>query len=679
VNHFIRICKQKEKGTGKLLNKKRRGQANYDLTGANGIGRPYTSTKGNIIINNNTYDSMGRSLKFTKRIDTTDYVTQNEYDLSGKVTKLTYPNNTDTTLVTNEYYPGTNLLKQVVTNSIITALYTDYAPTGKIGQITYPNGIDTFYTYDAWSTKLFGIVTTNNPANTDPTKDLQNREYTYSRAGDILQIKDNAKVITYDYTYDMLHRLVGETLSGTGAPVATRVETITLDYSGTTGPVHGVKTITLNGVSRTCAYDLNGNMVTSPDFTNATNPLNRAITYDSDNMPTRIVHANGTTVDFTYDGTDKRSKKAVSGGKTVLYLGDHYEVENGVAIKYIFGGNLRLAMIKGSLTYYYHKDHLGSTAAVTDETGQTKEGTTYEPFGSTRAHEGTDTSAYKFTDQELDNETNLYNYDARLYDPVLGMFVTPDSIVPDSFDPQSLNRYSYCRNNPLIYVDPSGHTLKNIETNSNNGAKDDKWSVQTDKAWEKAGQAEIKAIFERKIEEYINKTRIPLYDLDGNLKDYRIPIANTWDPTTNKNILSLDPYIQGYVTTIINFSYDVLGIKARLTCGTRSLNQQFMEYLKGRTGIHGATGQTVTNAMPGWSAHNYGFAFDICINSKTNPYDMGKLAQVAEVAKIVGGFSWGASFQDFDHFELRSRWLEAARKANYFGSPRSGLEGILCL
>ncbi len=37
------------------------------------------------------------------------------------------------------------------------------------------------------------------------------------------------------------------------------------------------------------------------------------------------------------------------------------------------------------------------------------------------------------------------------------MFITPDSMVPDMFDPQSLNRYAYCRNNPLIYVDPSGH------------------------------------------------------------------------------------------------------------------------------------------------------------------------------------------------------------------------------
>ena len=62
------------------------------------------------------------------------------------------------------------------------------------------------------------------------------------------------------------------------------------------------------------------------------------------------------------------------------------------------------------------------------------------------------------TDQELDTSTGLYNYGARLYDPVIGKFISADTIVQDPYDPQTLNRYSYCRNNPLIYVDPSGYS-----------------------------------------------------------------------------------------------------------------------------------------------------------------------------------------------------------------------------
>jgi len=79
------------------------------------------------------------------------------------------------------------------------------------------------------------------------------------------------------------------------------------------------------------------------------------------------------------------------------------------------------------------------------------------PGGQKKALSGAKKRIRFYTDQELDTSTNLYNYDARLYDPVIGRFISPDSIVPDYFNPQSLNRYSYCLNNPLIYVDPTGH------------------------------------------------------------------------------------------------------------------------------------------------------------------------------------------------------------------------------
>jgi RHS repeat-associated protein len=61
------------------------------------------------------------------------------------------------------------------------------------------------------------------------------------------------------------------------------------------------------------------------------------------------------------------------------------------------------------------------------------------------------------TDQELDAESGLYNYDARLYDPIVGRFISADEVVPDWFNSQSLNRYAYCVNNPLKYKDPTGH------------------------------------------------------------------------------------------------------------------------------------------------------------------------------------------------------------------------------
>ena len=65
------------------------------------------------------------------------------------------------------------------------------------------------------------------------------------------------------------------------------------------------------------------------------------------------------------------------------------------------------------------------------------------PFGHERDHTGADVPDYKFTDQEKDTETELYNYDARMYDPVIALFISPDSIIPNYYNPQNLNRYAY--------------------------------------------------------------------------------------------------------------------------------------------------------------------------------------------------------------------------------------------
>src|SRR5262249_24468871 len=62
----------------------------------------------------------------------------------------------------------------------------------------------------------------------------------------------------------------------------------------------------------------------------------------------------------------------------------------------------------------------------------------------------------RYTGQISDDETGLYYYGARYYDPQLGRFIQPDPTIPDPGSSQSYNRYSYCRNNPLNAVDPSG-------------------------------------------------------------------------------------------------------------------------------------------------------------------------------------------------------------------------------
>ncbi|HNS52883.1 MAG TPA: RHS repeat-associated core domain-containing protein, partial [Anaerolineae bacterium] len=80
------------------------------------------------------------------------------------------------------------------------------------------------------------------------------------------------------------------------------------------------------------------------------------------------------------------------------------------------------------------------------------------PYGTERSPvDATFPTDYRFTGQLLDSSLGLYHMGARWYDQSVGRWVSPDTIMPDPADPQSLNTYSYAVGNPVRYVDPSGH------------------------------------------------------------------------------------------------------------------------------------------------------------------------------------------------------------------------------
>ena len=106
--------------------------------------------------------------------------------------------------------------------------------------------------------------------------------------------------------------------------------------------------------------------------------------------------------------------------------------------------------------YFYHPDHLGTSTALTDFNGNAYQFFLNLPFGETMAEQlGSNyfNTPYKFNGKELDEETGLYYYGARYYDPRISMWLSVDPLA-EKFPDQS--PYSFVRNNPLRYTDPTG-------------------------------------------------------------------------------------------------------------------------------------------------------------------------------------------------------------------------------
>ena len=127
---------------------------------------------------------------------------------------------------------------------------------------------------------------------------------------------------------------------------------------------------------------------------------------------------------------------------------------------YIYEGETLVARINpdGS-KYFYHPDHLGSTTLITDESGNVVEDNYYLPYGELV---GESDEKRLYENKEFDSDGGQYFYNARYYDPYKSMFVQPDSIIPNVYDPQQLNRYAFERGNPYSFVDPSGHAITPI-------------------------------------------------------------------------------------------------------------------------------------------------------------------------------------------------------------------------
>jgi RHS repeat-associated protein len=107
--------------------------------------------------------------------------------------------------------------------------------------------------------------------------------------------------------------------------------------------------------------------------------------------------------------------------------------------------------------YYAHTDHLGSIVQLTDNNGNAVFNASYDAWGQQEVTTNTIGFSRGYTGHEHLPEFGLINMNGRMYDPLVGRFLSPDPFVQAPEYSQNFNRYSYCLNNPLIYTDPSGY------------------------------------------------------------------------------------------------------------------------------------------------------------------------------------------------------------------------------
>jgi RHS repeat-associated protein len=483
------------------------------------------------------YDARGRVTEETKNIAWTSttgsdtFKTQWGYDSMNRVRTMRYPANNTGGLgetVTYSYYqdsgsPHYGLVAELGSVSgeggVLYASSLRYNEHKQLTRVSYGNGVTQRFGYhpltqpngrgrlsyitagtDAtnyWNRMNVGmnfdhvgnvqtIVNYNDykaPTGTEPpyqtqnfTYDEQNRLRTAEAVGG-----NYGRFAKETYGYD----LMGNILSQPGKTYQYGTQASDCPTASLSNP-HSVVSVTYTSTSSWSeyCYDLNGNRERSAE--KGLLISTEHYTYDAENRLTEVERNRSVVASYVYDGDGNRVK-STQGATTTAYVGSHVEWSGTTLTKYYYAGSQRIATRRGSTLTYLLSDHLGSTSLLLDTAGNRVGETRYKPWGQERYSfmaSGTSQPSRKFTGQIYDGSAELYFYNARYYDPSIGRFIQPDTVVPGSMpltispndnvaaglffapnkpenrlpsSPQNLNRYSYANNNPLTYTDPSGH------------------------------------------------------------------------------------------------------------------------------------------------------------------------------------------------------------------------------
>jgi RHS repeat-associated protein len=446
------------------------------------------------------------------------------FESFGRMLRITYP---DGEIVTNTYDSGGNLnhaegVKRVDSQGqnhryvyLDSLLYDKFEQRALMRQ---GNGVTTVYTFDAQTRRLSNLNAVRQGSNI-----FQNLNYSYDKVGNILGLANNVAVpppnvyggptnqsfayddlyrlthaqgtyqfspskshsYTMDMVYDTIHNITRKTQADAiiePSGVSTPQKKVSYDFGyvyNPSGPTSVQPHAPIHIGVRTYTYDLNGNQT---GWTHDTNGTRRTITWDDENR-IQAVFDNGHEKDYKYDDGGNRVIKRGPQGET-LYVNQFYTQRPGATgTKQIYAGTTRIAskLVKQDTPganpngntpfekdiFFYHPDHLGSTNYVTDLNGKLYEHLEYFPFGESWVEENSNTqrTPYLFSAKELDEETGLYYFGARYYDPRTSVWQNPDPILGDYllgkpsggvYLPANLALYTYARNTPIKLSDPDG-------------------------------------------------------------------------------------------------------------------------------------------------------------------------------------------------------------------------------
>jgi RHS repeat-associated protein len=462
--------------------------ASGNVCASGGYGRAYL------------YDTYGRPSKLTITIGSSSYYTTTAYDLTtGQKSAV----RAFSGFSLDYLYTTRGYLSSIVDAVTAQPYWAANARDAELHttQTTFGNGVVTNEGYDPLTGRVLSISAGANQS-------IANFSYQWDQVGNLLTRTDMLAISggeTEVSCYDLLNRLTNADLSngasctGSGATTMTyntdggirsKTGVGTYAYGAGAGP-HALTSITgtVNGVvNPTFSYDANGNMMSGAGRTvtyTASNMIssmsegttNLTLTYDPEHA--RIQQAAtvaGTTITTTYLNDPTADVMTESTHKTGVNTWKTYIVADGK----IVGQRVTTSGQTNPDMKYFVLDHLGSVAVITDGNQYLADGVTpnpaygtavqrsfYDAWGKERNADGSADATCSlpaqsqttrgYTNQEEMPSVCLVNYNARIYDPAIGKFMTPDDIIPDAYNGQSYNRYTYVEDNPLSYEDPTGH------------------------------------------------------------------------------------------------------------------------------------------------------------------------------------------------------------------------------